>query len=171
MLLRLPRLFRIRGGRFYFRSRAVLQKNPGNFGEMVSPKPAIFREFLGFWVGAFPQKFRELLGFWSLCVFEISRKFQRRGEMMYEEETGWTKRKNVSGNDGVKFDWRAKGEVAQNPADVTGGTLPKRNACRHCNFSKFPGNSGTWAKIPGIFGVLERDDIFLGVLERDNNFK
>ena len=86
MLPRSPRLFRTRGGRFHFRSRAVLQKNPGIFGEMVSPKPAIFREFLGFWVGAFPQKFREFLGFWSLCLFEISRKFQRRGEMMNEEE-------------------------------------------------------------------------------------
>ena len=86
MLPRSHRLFRTRGGRFHLRSRAVLQKNPGNFGEMVSPKPGIFREFLGFWVGAFPQKFRVFLGFWSLWLFEISRKFQRRGEMMNEEE-------------------------------------------------------------------------------------
>ena len=78
MLPRSPRLFRTRGGRFHFRSRAVLQKNPGNFGEMVSPKPAIFREFLGFW---------------SLCLFEISRKFQRRGEMMNEEEKCKRKRR------------------------------------------------------------------------------
>ena len=42
----------------------------------------------------------------------------RRGEMM--------KRNNVSGNSGVQFDWRAKGEITQNPADVTGGTWPKR---------------------------------------------
>ena len=70
MLPRSHRLFRTRGARFHLRSRAVLQKKPGNFGEMVSPKPGIFREFLGFW---------------SLWLFEISQKFQRRGEMMYEE--------------------------------------------------------------------------------------
>ena len=86
MLPRSHRLFRTRGGRFHLRSRAVLQKKPGNFGEMVSPKAGIFREFLGFWVGALPQKFRDFLGFWSLWLFEISRKFQRRGEMMNEEE-------------------------------------------------------------------------------------
>ena len=76
MLPRSHRLFRTRGGRVRFRSRAVLPKNPGNFWEMVSPKPAIFRDFSGFWVGAFPGKFREFLGFSSLRVFEISGKFR-----------------------------------------------------------------------------------------------
>ena len=93
MLPRSHRLFRTRGGRFHLRSRAVLQKKAGNFGEMVTPKPRIFREFLGFWVGAFPQKFRVFFGVLVIVAFrnfpEISTKRRnddRRGEMLKEEE-------------------------------------------------------------------------------------
>ena len=43
---------------------------------MVSLKLVIFRDFFGFWVGAFPEKFREFLGFLSLRLSEISGKFR-----------------------------------------------------------------------------------------------
>ena len=93
MLPRLPRLFRTRGGRFHLRSRAVLQKKPGNFGEMVSLKPAIFREFLEFWVGAFSPKIPRFFGVLVIMAFrnfpEIltkRRNDERSGKVPYEEK-------------------------------------------------------------------------------------
>ena len=62
------------------------RKKPGTFGEMVSPKPRIFRNFWGNAPTLKSQKFRDFLGFWSLWLFEISRKSHRKGEMMNEAE-------------------------------------------------------------------------------------
>ena len=63
MLPRSHRLFRTRGGRLHLRSRAVLQKKPGNFGEMVSPKPGIFRNFWDFGSARFPKNSGNFWGF------------------------------------------------------------------------------------------------------------
>ena len=93
MLPRSHRLFRTRGGRLHLRSRAVLQKKPGNFGEMVSPKPGIFREFFGILGRRVSPKIPGSFGVLVIVAFrnfpEIStkrRNDERRGEMLKEEE-------------------------------------------------------------------------------------
>ena len=75
LLLRAVRLSRTRVRGHLFPLTPVLsdhfEKKEGFFWEMVSPKPKIFREFFGFWVGSFELKFREFVRYLCFRVFRI----------------------------------------------------------------------------------------------------